>query len=264
MVERVTITIKPGNFKKIDEMIDGKEIRNRSHAIENLILKVMGKELDTALVFTGGGNNIKSLIKVHGKPILEHHINMLKKYNIKKILLSIDHGYQEINNYFGSSFSGIDITYLVEDSPLGSAGSISLAKDYINSTFVVLNVDTLINPNIPEIQKFHQKQGCLATVLLITTDDPTAFGVVKMSGNHILEFVEKPKIINAPSRLINAGICIFEPQTFDLIPKGRFMIEALFNKLAKQSQLCGYVHDGLVFDVVKDYEKAVKQWKDIK
>jgi NDP-sugar pyrophosphorylase family protein len=263
MVERVTITIKHDILKRIDEMIDGKEIRSRSHAVEHLLLKFLGK-IDTAVILAGGGNEIKSLIPIHGKPILEHQINMLKKYNINNILLTIDHGYDKIKDYFGSSFSGVNITYLVEDQPLGSAGSISLARDYINDIFVTLNVDTLINPNIPEIYEFHKKQGSIATVLLVTTADPTAFGVVKMSGNRILEFVEKPSIAHAPSRLINAGFCVFEPQIFDFIPKRRLMIESLFNKLAREGQLSGFVHDGMVFDVAKDYEKAVKQWKNIK
>lgn len=264
MVERVTITIKQDLLRKIDEMVDGKGIRNRSHAIEKLIIDAVGKELDTALILAGGGNCIKSLIKIHGKHVLEHQLNMLKKYGIKKVILSIDHGYDEIKAYFGSSFSGTDITYIVEESPLGSAGSISLARDYIKSTFAVLNVDTLINPVIPEIHDFHKKHGSLATVLLVTTADPTVFGAVKMSGNHILDFVEKPKMINAPSRLVNAGFCIFEPGIFGKIPKGRLMIESLFNKLANQGQLFGYVHDGLVFDVAKDHSKAEKHWKDIK
>ncbi|MCX6819352.1 MAG: sugar phosphate nucleotidyltransferase [Candidatus Aenigmarchaeota archaeon] len=262
MVERVTITIKPDILRKLDEMIDGKAIRNRSHAVEQLLLKYLGK-IDTALILAGGSKKIKSLISIHGKPVLEHQINMLKKYNINNILLSIDHGYDKIRDYFGSSFSGVNITYLVEDQPLGSAGSISLARAYVNDTFVALNVDTLINPNIPEIYDFHKKQGRVATVILLTTDDPTAFGVVKMSGNRILEFIEKPKIANAPSRLVNGGLCIFEPQIFDLLPKGKLMIESLFDNLAREGQLSGYVHDGMIFDVGKEYDKAEKHWKDI-
>lgn len=262
MVERVTITIKSDILRKIDEMIDGKEIRNRSHAVEHILLRSFGR-INTALILAGGGKEIKSLITIHGKTILEHQIMMLKKYKINNIILAIDHGYEKIKEIFGSSFSGVNITYLVEHQPMGSAGPISLAKAYINETFVALNVDTLINPNIQELYDFHKKQGSVATVLLVTTDDPTTFGVVKMSGNRILEFVEKPRIANAPSRLINGGLCVFEPEIFDLIPKGRLMIESLFSRLARTGQLSGYVHDGMIFDVIWEYDKAAKQWKDI-
>lgn len=269
-VERVTITIKKDILDKIDKMIDGKEIRNRSHAVENLILKSFGK-LDTVLILAGGEgtrlisiNEIpKPLIPIHGKQILEHQINFLKKYDIRNVILSVDYMHDKIKEHFGNgSRFGIDIDYIVEKRPLGTAGSLQLMKN-VRDSFALLNVDTLMDPNITEMYEFHKKEGTIATILLVTVDDPSLFGVAKMRGNRILGFVSKPSMKKAPSKLVHAGFCIFEPEVINFVPKGRFMIEDLFQRLAKKGEISGFVHDGSIFDVgtTEGYSKAIKNWK---
>jgi len=272
-VERVTITIKRDVLNKIDKMIDGKDIRNRSHAVENLILKSLGKKLDTILILAGGeGTKLrpityeipKPLIPIHGKPILEHQINFLKKYGIGNILLSVGYMDDKIKEHFGSgSRLGVNINYIVEKKPLGTAGSLRLIKNYVRDSFAFLNVDTLMSPDIMEMYEFHKKEGTIATILLVTVDDPSLFGVAKMRGNRILGFVGKPSLKRAPSRLIHAGFCIFEPEVIKFVPGERFMIEDLFQKLAKKGEISGFIHDGPIFDVgtTEGYSKAIKNWK---
>jgi NDP-sugar pyrophosphorylase family protein len=273
-VERVTITIKKDVLERIDSMIDGKGIRNRSHAVENLILKSLGRKLDTVLILAGGeGTKLasvkevpKPLIPVHGKPILEHQINLLKKYGIRNIILSVGYMHNRIREYFGNgSRFDVGIEYIVEKKPLGTAGPIGLVKDQLTDSFALLNVDTLMNPDINEMYQFHKKEGTLATVLLVTVDNPSLFGVAKMRGNRILGFVGRPSLKNAPSRLVHAGFCIFEPDVINFIPKGRFMIEDLFQRLAKREAISGFVHDGPIYDVgtAEGYSRAIKNWKDI-
>ena len=274
MVDRVTITIKKDILRRIDGMIDGREVRNRSHAIENLLVKSLVKTgLDTALIMAGGeGANLrpityeipKPLIPMRGKPILEHQINLLKRHDITNILLSVNYMNDKIIEYFGNGRRfGVDITYLVEERPMGTAGPISLAREYITKPFLFLNVDTLMDPNIYDMYEFHKKNRKLATVMLTTVSDPSHFGVVRMRGNQILKFVEKPNIKKAPSRLINAGLCVFDQQVTGMVPKRKMMIEELFGKLSKEEQLVGFLHDGMTFDVgtSKGYEQALKEWK---
>lgn len=272
MVNRVTITIKQDILKKLDKMVDKKAVRNRSHAVENLLIKALNKvEVDTALIMAGGdGVNLrpityeipKALIPIKGHPILEHQLNIFKKYDIRNIFISASHMHNKIMEHFGNgSDFGLNITYLIEDTPRGTAGSITLLKQAKN-TFAMLNVDTLIsNLNIPEIYEFHKKEGKLATVLLSTTENTKRFGVAKMRGNLVVDFVEKPA--RSDSKLVNAGFCIFEPEIIKLVPNRKFMIEDLFRLLAKKEQLCGFLHDGFVFDVGnhEGYEKAIKEWK---
>lgn len=274
MVERVTITIKKDILRRIDSMVDRREIRNRSHAIENLLVKSISKTgLDTALILAGGeGAHLrpityeipKPLIPIKGKPILEHQINLLRRHDITNVIIAVDYMSDKIREYFGDGKRfGVDITYIKEDKPMGTAGPISLARDYISKSFLLLNVDTLMDPNIYEMYEFHKKQKKMATVLLTTVDDPTHFGVVKMRGNQVLKFVEKPQLGKAPSKLINAGLCIFDRSVADLVPRRRMMIEELFSRLSKEEQLVGFLHDSMTFDVGtnKGYEKAIKEWK---
>jgi NDP-sugar pyrophosphorylase family protein len=274
MVERVTITIKKDMLRRIDSMVDGREVRNRSHAIESLLTKSIAKTgLDTALILAGGeGVNMrpityeipKPLIPIRAKPILEHQINLLKKYDVTNILLSVNYMSDRIREYFGDGKRfGVNINYITEDRPMGTAGSISLASDWITKSFLLLNVDTLMNPNIFDMYEFHKKHKKLATVLLTTVDDPTRFGAVRMRGNQVIKFVEKPDMKKVPSKLINAGLCIFDKSIVDMVPKRKMMIEELFSRLSKEEQLVGFLHDGVTFDVgtPQGYEKALKEWK---
>jgi NDP-sugar pyrophosphorylase family protein len=270
-IKRVTVTIKPELLKKIDSMVGKGSIRNRSHAVEHLILKSIRTEIDTVLILAGGdGSDLrpityeipKPLIPIHGKPVLEHQINMLKTNGIKHVILSVGYMKEKIKGYFGDgSRFGVVIDYIEEDRPLGTGGSIVLAKNYIKSATAVMNVDTLMSPDIQEMYEFHKREGRVATILLISKDDPRGFGVVKMKGNQITEFVEKPR--KSRSNIVNAGFYILEPAILNMLPKRHFMLEDFFNELAKKGQLSGFVHDGDVFDIGShdEYAKAIKKWR---
>ncbi|MBI5061145.1 MAG: NTP transferase domain-containing protein [Candidatus Aenigmarchaeota archaeon] len=270
-IKRITVTIKPEHLKRIDGMVGKAGIRNRSHAVEQLLLKSMSKnDLDTVIVLAGGeGVSLrpityeipKPLIPIHGKPVLEHQIAMLEKHGIKHIILAVGYMKDKIKEYFGHEFRGMSIDYAEEDKPLGTGGPLLLAKKYIKSTVAVMNVDTLMEPDIQKIYEFHRDQGRLATILLVTSSDPQGLGVAKINGNVVTEFVEKPK--KAKSNLVNAGFYIIEPELLRSMPKGRFMLEDFFNQLAKKGQLSGFVYDEEVFDIGTHagYARAIKEWK---
>ncbi len=274
MVDRVTITIKSEILKKLDKMIDKKIIRNRSHAVENLLVKALNKiEIDTVLIMAGGdGVNLrpityempKALIPIKGRPVLEHHLNVFKKYDIRNIFISVNHMHNKIIEHFGNgSRLGMNIQYFVEDKPLGTAGALANLRRQMKNTLAMINVDTLIsNLNIPEVYEFHKREAKQATVLLSTSDNTRKFGVVKMHGNSVRDFMEKPT--KSESKLVNAGFCLLEPEALKLVPEKKFMIEELFKILANKNQLSGCLHDGAVFDVAdhEGYERAIKEWKD--
>jgi mannose-1-phosphate guanylyltransferase len=201
------------------------------------------------------------------KSVLEHQIDFLKDHGITDIIIASDTQQDQLKQRFGDGRAyGIKIKYIVEDKPMGTAGAISLARDFIEGSFLMLNVDTLMNPNIHDITDFHRQHGKLATVLLTTTDDPSRFGVVKMKGNQVLKFTEKPKADSGTSRLINAGLCIFEKKVADIVPNRKIMIEELFKNLSKRNQLMGFLHGEPIFDVgtKEGYERAEKEWVNYK
>jgi len=208
------------------------------------------------------------LIPIHNKTLTEHLFDPLKKYDIKDIVMAVGHMKEKIKVHYGDGVKyGIKLSYIEEDSPLGTAGPLKLAKASLNETFIVSNGDELKDLNIEEMYKMHKENNALVTIALTTVDDPTLYGVARLSGTKILEFVEKPKRKDAPSNLINAGFYIIEPEVIEMIPKGFSLLEKdIFPKLAKQGKLFGYPFSGQWFDTgnIQRYEKAIKEWKDIK
>jgi len=210
----------------------------------------------------------KALVPIHGKTVTEHLFDLFKKYNIENIIMAVGYMREKIKHYYGNGTRfGINLSYIEERKPLGTAGPLRLAKDILRETFIVSNGDELKDISIAEMYSLHKKTNALATIALTAVDDPSAYGVAKLDGNKIIKFVEKPKREDAPSNLINAGFYIVEPEVIDIIPEGFAMLEKdVFPKLAKAKKLCGYPFKGQWFDTgtLERYEKALKGWKGIK
>jgi mannose-1-phosphate guanylyltransferase len=278
MKERATLTLDKDLLVNVDKMVDGYKIKNRSHAVELLLLRALGQHVpQKALILCGGkGTRLrpityeipKALIPIHGKTLTEHLFDLFKKYHITHIIMAVGHMKDKIKQHFGDgSRFGISITYIEEDEPMGTAGPMKLAQHLLTETFIVSNGDELKNINIEEMYECHRHNKALATIALTTVDDPSQYGVARLSGSKILEFVEKPKKGDAPSNLINSGFYILEPEVINYIGKGFQMSEKdVFPKLAKEGRLFGYPFSGQWFDTgnIERYERAIKEWKDIK
>jgi NDP-sugar pyrophosphorylase family protein len=277
MKERITITLDSGLIKQIDKRIDGSIIKNRSQQIEILLTKSLGTyRPQKALILMGGkGTRLrpitykipKCMMDVNGKTLTEHLFDLLKKYGIRDMILSVGYMKEKVKEYYGDgSKFGVNITYVEEDEPLGTAGPIKLAKEHLKDSFIVTNGDELLSINIPRMFRLHKRKDALATLALTTVTDPSQYGVTRLSGSRILDFVEKPKKGSAPSNLINAGFYILEPEIIDLIPNGFSMLEKdVFPKLAKQGKLRGFPFGGQWFDIgsLEKYEIAKKKWMGV-
>ncbi len=277
MKERLTITLDKDTISLLDTKIDGKKIKNRSHAIELFLSRVLGNNRPKKAVLLLGGKGTrfrpityevpKALLPVQGKTVPEHLIDLFKKYEIKDFIFSIGYKADKIRDYFGDgSKFGVNISYVEEKEPKGSAGAIKLAREHLKETFVLTNGDELKNIDLEEMYLSHKENNAMVTAALTTVKDPSAYGVAKLEGNKILEFVEKPKKEEAPSNLINSGLSIWEPEVIDMIPDGFTMYEKdVFPKLAKKKKLFGYIFSGQWFDTgtPERYEKAIKEWKGI-
>ena len=275
MKERITITLDKNLISQIDKRIDGMDIKNRSQEIELLLAEALGTNIPSKAVLLVGGRGTrlkpltdktpKALLKVHGKTILEHLFDLLKKYGIRDVILSTGYLKEKIREYFeDGGKEGINIAYVEENEPLGTAGPLKLAKKYLNDSFIVSNGDELKNINIPRMFRLHKRKNALATIALTTVDDPSQYGVAKLDGSRIIEFIEKPS--SPPSNLINAGFYILEPEVIDMIPDGFSMIEKdVFPQLAKLGRLRGFPFAGQWFDIgnIERYKIAEKKWKGV-
>jgi len=275
--EKLTVTIKKDLFKKIDSIIDGKKIRNRSHAAEFLIESGLGiNKITKAIILVGGeGTRLrpftyelpKAMLPIQGKPMVLHVLEQLKSHGIVDIVLAIGYKGEKIREFFADGHQyGLDIKYVTETKPLGTAGPLRLAKKYLKEPFFIVWGDILSHLDLTDFMHYHKEHGGLATVALTTVSDPSRYGVVMLNGNKIIGFIEKPEKGKAPSNLINSGIAIMEPEVINkYVPKhGKAMVEYdIYPKLAKEGKLFGYPFQGQWFDTGthEAYERAIKEWK---
>ena len=275
MKERITITLDKNLLGQIDKRVDGTDIKNRSQEIELLLSESLGSNIPGKAVLLVGGrgtrlrpltdNTPKALLPVHGKTITEHLFELLKKYGIRDVVLCVGYLREKIKDKFGDGSNiGMNITYIEEKEPLGTAGPLKLARKFLKNSFIVSNGDELKSINMPRMFRLHKRKDALATIALTTVDDPSHYGVARLDGSRIIEFVEKPS--NPPSNLINAGFYILEPEVIDMIPSGFSMLEKdVFPKLAHLGRLRGFPFAGQWFDIgnLERYRIAEKKWSDI-
>jgi len=166
-------------------------------------------------------NNIpKAIVPVLNTPFLEHVIRHLSQHEIKDIILAQGHLPQPIEGYLGDgSQLGVKLSYIVEDTPLGTAGAIKNAESYLDDTFLVLNGDIFTDLDITAMIDFHRQRKAKVTISLAPVDDPTSYGLIETDGwCRITRFLEKPKPEEVTTNMINAGTYVLEPDVLAYIP----------------------------------------------
>lgn len=185
-----------------------------------------------ALILVGGEgtrlqpltcNTPKAMVPVLNKPFLEHVISHLAKHQVKDIVLAQGYLAQSIESYLGEgSQLGVKLSYVVEYTPLGTAGAIKSARSYLDETFLTMNGDIFTDLNITDMVEFHRQQRAKVTIALTPVSDPTAYGLVETDNRgRILRFLEKPGWDEVTTNMVNAGIYIIEPDVLTQIPSRR-------------------------------------------
>jgi len=137
----------------------------------------------------------KPLLPIKNKPILEHAINNFKKHGITDIILSIGYRADKIKEYFGDgSKFGVNISYCIEDTPLGTGGAIKKAAEGITETFLAINGDNVSDANWIEEIEFHKKHNAKITIGLFPVEDVTKFGIAKLEEDKLIEFIKLQQI----------------------------------------------------------------------
>lgn len=275
--QRITITIREDLLKKVDELVDNSKIRTRSHAIESLLLQSFVPKIRTALILAGGkGVRMKPLteelpkplLPVRGKPILEHQVELLRNHDIRDIFILIGYLGEKIKYHLGDGNKfGVTIHYLNQGKKeIGTGQALAFAENFLgNSPFLMLYGDVLADINVKEFADYHVASNAIATVALTSMKYPSFYGVAKLRGEKIVDFVEKPEEKEELSRVISAGIFCFEPEIFDYVAsaKNLSLERDVFPKLAKEGKISGYLFEGKWFDIGTPdvYHKAIKEWK---
>ena len=102
-------------------------------------------------------NQPKPMVPIVGKPCMEHILELLKQHGMEEVIVTVAFLPQAIRSYFGDgSALGLDISYSVEESPLGTAGSVRLAADRLDDTFLVISGDALCDLDLTKLVEFHR------------------------------------------------------------------------------------------------------------
>ncbi|GAC1656517.1 MAG: NDP-sugar synthase [Vulcanimicrobiaceae bacterium] len=165
----------------------------------------------------------KPMVPIMNVPFLARTMERLYAAGIKDVILPAGYMPQAIKDYFGDgSRLGMKITYVIEETPLGTSGAIKNVQEHIKGPFFMLNGDVLTSLDLTAMMAYHKRTGGLGALHLIKVDDPSAFGcVVHDASGRISQFVEKPPREEAPTNEINAGTYLLEREVLDMIPQGR-------------------------------------------
>src|SRR5258708_7359677 len=170
----------------------------------------------------------KPLVPVAGRPIMEHILLHLRRHQMRDVVATVQYLGASIRNYFGDgSEQGVALSYSVEDSPLGTAGSVMLARQSLPDT------------DLAAATRFHRERRAIATIVLKPVPNPLEYGVVAIDeGGAVQRFIEKPSWGEVISDLANTGIYILDPAVFDFFRAGEVTDWSgdVFPKLLKEGE----------------------------
>lgn len=188
------------------------------------------------------------------RPFLYYQIELLKRAGIQDITLSLSYQPNKIASVFGDGEElGLRIRYVVEATPMGTAGAYKYSQERLDQTTIVFNGDILTDIDIAEILAYHREKKAVATIALAVVENPSAYGLVETdSDGRVRRFVEKPKPEEITCNTINAGIYVLEPEVLNHIPAGeKFSFEyQLFPALLKaKERLYAHAWPGYWIDI---------------
>ena len=196
----------------------------------------------------------KPMFPIVNKPVLEHVLELLRKHNIREVVINLYAHRGMIRNYFGDgSRLGIKINYSEEKKLMGTAGGVKKVERFFDDTFLVMSGDGLTNINLTNVINFHRKRRAFATMVLKRIDSHFEYGITLTgAGGRIKEFIEKPSWSSVFSNTVNTGVYVFEPGVFRYIPQGKFYDFArdVWPELLKREErIFGYETEGYWCDI---------------
>ncbi|MDO8481300.1 MAG: sugar phosphate nucleotidyltransferase [Nanoarchaeota archaeon] len=246
MKEKISITIDKGLLKGVDSIVDNLHIRNRSQAFEHLVSAALGANR-TAVILAGGpeehirlGDGYRMTAKVKGKEVVVHALEKLRESGFKNIFIvarknalsAIFHVVRD------GSLYGVRVSYVEEKTSEGSADSLRLVKGKVETEFLVVYGDLLFSKvNLEELWKDQVKNSAAATLLMTTSSQPSEKGTLKVEGNKILAFTQKPK--QSDIYLVFSPIFMASPAILE--QPGASLEKDVFPSLASRGLLNGHL-----------------------
>ena len=205
----------------------------------------------------------KPMVPIVNAPVMEHILGLLRRHGITEVVVTLQYLANVIQDYFGDgSEFGMKIHYAVEESPLGTAGSVKNAEEHLDEPFIVISGDAMTDFDLDEIIHFHTERKAMATLTLYQVPNPLEYGVVILDDqNRVSRFLEKPSWGEVFSDTVNTGIYVLDPSIFQYVPSGRSVdwSNDVFPLLLRNGDpMFGFVSKGYWCDVgsLQEYVRA--------
>jgi NDP-sugar pyrophosphorylase family protein len=213
----------------------------------------------------------KPMLPVAGRPTLEWIFLWLRFHGITELIVNLHHQPQPVMSRFGDGHPwGVQLTYSVEPTILGTAGGVKRVERLLTQPFVVVYGDVLTDMDLGQLLRFHQSQDETphATLSLYRVPNPQECGIVEVNDQHrVTRFVEKPPADQIFSELANAGVLIFDPPLLASVPSDGFsdISRDLLPLLLKQGvPLYGWPIEESVYLIdigtPEKYERVQREW----
>jgi len=209
----------------------------------------------------------KPMLPVGDRPILDIIINQLRYYGFKNIILSVGYMAELIQAYyqnFNALSSDVTLTYVKENQPLGTAGSLALIPKQ-QTSFLVINGDTLTTLDYRQLMQYHEQQGGIVTIASHKRQVKIDFGVLNVNNQGALtNYDEKPTL----DYLVSMGVYVVSPEVLQYIPMNRYIDfpDLVKTFLSEGKKVQTYSTDDYWLDIGRhdDYENASKCFDSMK
>ena len=235
----------------------------------------MSKEIYNKFIIMAGGRGLrlkpytdtvpKPMLKVGDRPILQCIIEKARNEGFNDFTICINYLGAQIESFFGDGSSfGVNIDYVREDSPLGTAGALTLLKISPNDPIVVTNGDVLTDVRYSDILEYHLNHKSDLTMAVRIHERQSPFGVVKLTGIAVSDIVEKPVNIE----YINAGVYVVESMVLKYMKSNSYLDMPEFFKIVindNKKVIAFQIHEPWVdIGTHKDYESVKDNSKYLK
>ena len=244
----------------IDVIFEEEYFQSREKVLKS---KKILKDIPAVIMAGGLGTRLdpftrilpKPLIPIGEKPIIEVIIEQFLKNGIDNFYISVNHKARMIKAFFEEAKRDYDISFIEEDEPLGTAGSLRFLKGRIKSEFIVSNCDILIEGDYRLMHQFHGSERNALTIVASMQKHIIPYGVCTTSKNGILkELKEKPHY----DVLVNTGMYLMSPEVLEFIPARKFDITDLIKALKKKGKRIG------VYPISEKSWVDIGQWEEYK
>ncbi len=243
--------------------------------VVNLILRRDLVNMDmlplSAVIMAGGaGSRLrpltedmpKPMLPVGNRPLMEIIIDQLRASGIRRVNITTHYRADRISDYFGDGHNhGVDLNYVNEETPLGTAGGLRLLNAPLEP-LLVINGDVLTRVDFRAMLAFHRENNAALTVGVRSHSIQVPFGVLECDGSFVRAVREKPDV----NFLVNAGVYLLEPDVFAYIPERQHydMTDLIQHLLSEHRRVASFPITEYWRDIgqMKDYEQVQKDVQD--